>query len=77
MSTAVREALPKNWVASTVGELCHVVGGGSPSTKRPEYWTAGTPWITSADIFDVTDVRPRREITDAAIRVSATVDRQR
>lgn len=64
--------LPRNWVSTTVGEICHVVGGGTPSTERPEYWTSGTPWITSADIFGVKDIRPRRAVTDAAIRESAT-----
>src|SRR3990172_10388126 len=72
MSRPTGGPLPRNWVLTTVGEICHVVGGGTPSTKRPDYWTSGTPWITSADIIGVKDIRPRRTVTDVAIRSSAT-----
>jgi type I restriction enzyme, S subunit len=49
-----------------------IVGGGTPSTSRPEFWNGSIPWITSADIDDHHHVSPRRTISHAAIENSAT-----
>lgn len=63
--------LPPGWVWTTVGELYHIIGGGTPSTEVPEYWTGTVPWITSADIHGLQDIRPRKHITEQAIQNSA------
>jgi type I restriction enzyme, S subunit len=65
-------AIPPNWVASTVQDLFDIVGGGTPSTVVPEYWSGSIPWITSADIDEDHHVTPHRFITEEAIRASAT-----
>jgi len=59
-------------VWTRVGELYDIIGGGTPSTKIPEYWDGDIPWITSADIYGVKDVRPRRRVTEKGIQESAT-----
>lgn len=64
--------IPQSWVWTTVGELYDIVGGGTPSTMIAEYWQGRIPWITSADIHDLTDIRPRKQITEKAIKDSAT-----
>ncbi len=64
--------LPKGWVWATVGQLYDVIGGGTPSTSVPQYWNGDIPWITSADIYGVKDIRPRKQITEKAIKSSAT-----
>jgi len=64
--------LPKGWVWTRVGDICDIVGGGTPSTKVEKYWTGDIPWITSADIHGLKDIRPRRSITQEAIEQSAT-----
>ena len=64
--------LPPGWVWTTVGDLYHVLGGGTPSTEVADYWMGTIPWITSADIHGLQDIRPRRHITDQAIQDSAT-----
>jgi type I restriction enzyme S subunit len=65
-------ALPAGWLRTTVGEIYNVVGGGTPSTKVEEYWQGDIPWISSADIYGPKDIRPRRSITENAIRNSST-----
>ena len=65
-------ALPDGWLRATVGEIYNVVGGGTPSTKVEEYWQGDIPWISSADIYGPKDIRPRRSITENAVRSSAT-----
>ncbi len=64
--------LPKGWVWATVGQLYDVIGGGTPSTSVPQYWNGDIPWITSADIYGVKDIKPRKQITEKAINSSAT-----
>src|SRR4051812_8922599 len=43
-------AIPDTWRWSTMGEVAEVVGGGTPSTDRPEYYGGDIPWITPADL---------------------------
>jgi type I restriction enzyme S subunit len=43
--------IPKGWSISTIGESVKVVGGGTPSTKNPEYWENGIiHWTTPKDL---------------------------
>ena len=49
-----------------------MVGGGTPDTKKPEYWDGDIPWISSADIHALRKVTPRRSITQLGINSSAT-----
>jgi type I restriction enzyme S subunit len=65
-------ALPEGWVWAKVEQLYEIVGGGTPSTNVPEYWNGNIPWITSADIYDVKDIRPRKQVTERGIENSAT-----
>jgi type I restriction enzyme, S subunit len=43
-------ALPRGWVSTTLGEVCQVVGGATPSTKDPSLWGGDVPWVTPADL---------------------------
>ena len=43
--------LPDGWDRATLGELGEWYGGGTPSKKRPEFWTDGTiPWLSPKDM---------------------------
>ncbi len=64
--------LPEGWVWANVGQLYDIVGGGTPSTNIQKYWNGEIPWITSADIHGLKDIRPRKQITIEGIDNSAT-----
>ncbi len=64
--------LPRGWAWTRVGEIYNIVGGGTPSTDIEEYWNGDIAWITSADIYGLKDIRPRKRITKTAIENSAT-----
>jgi type I restriction enzyme, S subunit len=64
--------LPDGWVLTSVGEIYDIVGGGTPSTSIEEYWKGDIAWVTSADIYGLKDIRPRKRITKSAIENSAT-----
>jgi type I restriction enzyme, S subunit len=64
--------LPMGWTLKTVGDLYNVIGGGTPSTAVPEHWEGEIPWITSADIAGLKEIKPRKRITKSALLNSAT-----
>ena len=61
------------WPMVKLEDLCYRnLGGGTPSTENKEYWKGNIPWITSADIIDLKTAKPRKYITEDAIKESAT-----
>ncbi|MED3201380.1 restriction endonuclease subunit S [Bacillus toyonensis] len=43
--------IPKGWEVGTVNDIGTIVGGGTPSKKREDYFTDnGIPWITPKDL---------------------------
>jgi type I restriction enzyme S subunit len=55
-----------------LGELCRIVGGGTPSKKKPEYYQGSMPWVTVKDFTEFNIVDSVGHITDEAISASAT-----
>ena len=47
----VVDGVPEGWKKCLMSEVCDTIGGGTPSTKNPEYYTNGTVrWVTPTDI---------------------------
>jgi type I restriction enzyme S subunit len=67
-----QDGLPRGWTKAKIGIVFSTVGGGTPSTKNPQFWEGNVPWITSADINDKHDLHPRRAVSEQAIAESAT-----
>jgi type I restriction enzyme S subunit len=66
--------LPEGWVWTTLGESADLVGGGTPSREKPEYFTGNYVWLTPTEIPKnkiavVSDSRER--ITDDALHHSS------
>lgn len=40
----------EEWRTSTLGGVCEVVGGGTPSTKQPEYWGGEVVWLSPTEV---------------------------
>jgi type I restriction enzyme S subunit len=48
--------IPEGWEVSTIGGECDTVGGGTPSTKNPDFWEGGEyPWVTPKDFSALQD----------------------
>jgi len=64
--------VPEGWEVSIIGEEVDVVGGGTPSTKNPEFWEGGeTHWTTPKDLSNLSDkvlLTTNRKITDAGLK---------
>ena len=63
-----------DWEEKKVASLGDMVGGGTPTTKKKEYWHGRTAWISSADVEenDIYNINMTRFITQEAIDNSAT-----
>jgi type I restriction enzyme S subunit len=63
--------IPAGWKVRTIGELADVVGGGTPSTVKPEFWEGGTHcWATPKDLALLNVpvlLNTERRVTDAGL----------
>jgi type I restriction enzyme S subunit len=63
--------IPGGWEVSTIGGECETVGGGTPSTKNPDFWADGTyPWVTPKDFSSLQDkvlLSSSRYLTEAGL----------
>lgn len=65
--------VPENWRWSRMGDVATIIGGGTPSTDRPEYFGGDVPWITPADLSgykEKTISRGARNITQDGLENS-------
>ena len=64
--------VPEGWEVSTIGDEVGVVGGGTPSTKNPEFWEDGEiHWTTPKDLSNLSDkvlLTTDRKITDVGLK---------
>lgn len=45
------DGVPEGWESKLFRDVCETVGGGTPSTKVPEYWENGDiTWVTPTDV---------------------------
>jgi len=63
--------IPKGWKISTINEVVDTIGGGTPSTKDPEYWDGGIHhFATPKDLSNLASpilIKTERKITDAGL----------
>lgn len=67
--------LPEFWQSANLGDIARLVGGGTPSRQKPEYFTGTMPWLTGYDLpeDEIVAIEQGREyITQQAIDESAT-----
>ncbi len=75
MTNPQTKPLPPGWKRVQLGEVCEVIGGSTPDTKEPSYWSGEIPWVTptdlgklAANIIAATD----RYITQAGLKSCST-----
>lgn len=55
-----------------LGDIFKIISGGTPSTSIPEYWDGNIPWVTSANIHGIRDIRIERYVTQEGVENSST-----
>ncbi|WP_300764203.1 MULTISPECIES: restriction endonuclease subunit S [Helicobacter] len=69
----IKTEIPQGWEVKTLGEVFKVIGGGTPSTANPNFWSGNIAWITSANIENENfTIIPKKFINQNAIQASAT-----
>lgn len=63
---------PKGWITTPLGEALKIVGGGTPSKGKLEYWNGTIPWVSPKDMKTIYIEDTEDYITEDAIRNSAT-----
>jgi len=66
--------IPEEWEVIRLGDIGFLIGGGTPSTAKEEYWSGNIPWISSSDLIEesIYEINKHRFITELAISKSAT-----
>ena len=60
------------WKQKTLGDICQMIGGGTPSKERPEYYCGDIPWATVRDMRTELISETECRITKEAVKNSAT-----
>ncbi|MDP3051924.1 MAG: restriction endonuclease subunit S [bacterium] len=56
----------KTWPTKKLGEVCEIIGGGTPKTAISEYWNGDIVWITPKDLGKLEN----GEIFDSSKKIS-------
>ena len=60
-----------SWQVKPLGEVFNVVGGGTPSKKKPEYYGGSIPWATIRDMHSSELSDTEHSITEAGLSASS------
>lgn len=60
------------WQTKSLGDVCDVVGGGTPSKDKPAFYSGDIPWATVRDLKQEVINSTEFKITKEAVKSSAT-----
>jgi type I restriction enzyme S subunit len=64
--------MKKGWTTKPLGDVCEVVGGGTPSKDNPAFYSGKIPWATVRDMRQDVITETECRITIEAVQGSAT-----
>ena len=67
--------IPKGWSVEKISDICETFGGGTPSTKNPNYWDGQNYWLAPSDLTSLNRVfcvDSKRKITDEGLQNCAS-----
>jgi type I restriction enzyme S subunit len=62
----------KGWETKKLGDVCQVVGGGTPPKDREDFYRGNIPWATVRDMRQEIISETEFKITEQAVKSSAT-----
>ena len=63
----------EGWTRVALGDVAEIVGGGTPKTSEPSYWSGSIPWITPTEVVAAEGkviTSTARTITDLGLQKS-------
>ena len=73
-STRIIDGVPEGWERKRIGKVCLTTGGGTPSTRRSEYWNGDITWVVPTDVTNndcLVLLDSARKITEKGLRESS------
>ena len=64
--------MKREWQTKKLGDLCDVIGGGTPPKDKPAYYSGDIPWATVRDMRQDVITETEFRITKDAVKSSAT-----
>jgi type I restriction enzyme S subunit len=69
----LKREIPEGWEAENVLSVANLLGGGTPTKTKPEYWNGTIPFFTPSDSDkNVFSVATENYITDEGLKKSST-----
>lgn len=66
--------MPNNWKTYKLSDIGEIIGGGTPSTSKQEYYNGDIPWITPKDLSNHSSMfisKGERSITELGLKNSS------
>lgn len=72
-NTTLKREIPAGWRASNILSLANLLGGGTPTKTKPEYWNGSIPFFTPTDSDkNIYSLNTQDLITDLGLKNSST-----
>lgn len=69
----LKRDIPEGWVVGNIMTLANLLGGGTPKTDNPNYWSGDIPFFTPADVEDsIYSTNTKQNITEIGLKNSST-----
>jgi type I restriction enzyme S subunit len=72
VTLSLPKCLPKGWEIKKLGEVCDVIGGGTPSKKNSKFYEGDILWATVRDMKSEIISDTEFKITEEAVKKSST-----
>ena len=56
------------WQTKALGDVCNVIGGGTPPKDKPAFYSGGIPWTTVRDLKQEVITETEFQITEEAVK---------
>ena len=69
------QGIPEGWEEKPLTAFFSIIGGGTPKTSQPEYWSGNIPWFSVTDTpqkGSVFVIETEKNITDLGLAESST-----
>ena len=60
------------WETKTIGDVCELIGGGTPSKMNEAFYKGDIPWATVRDMREDVITQTEFKITEDAVKKSST-----
>lgn len=71
----IKNGVPEGWEKKKILDVCETVGGGTPSTKVPDYWDGDITWVVPSDVTNndcLVLLDSGRKISERGLKRSST-----